>query len=198
MAFPLLGAAAIAAPAIGSFIGGERQNRMNREVAREQMAFQERMSSTAYQRATKDMRAAGINPMLAYMQGGASTPGGAMPRLEDTIGRGVSSAQEARKLQMEMKMMTKQTAKLDAEKDEVRARTKAHTGHWVGYAGRQVWVPGIWEEGARATRASREATQFDNVKRGNLSDLYKKYPWLNAVDAVTGGLKLPFTRGGRR
>lgn len=94
--------AAIAAAA--GFIGGERANSGNRELAREQMRFQERMSNTSYQRAVADMRAAGINPMLAYMQGGASSPAGASATMQDTISPAVSSAQHARRLTSDVQL----------------------------------------------------------------------------------------------
>lgn len=61
--------------------GAEKQNAAQIASAREQMDFQERMSNTAHQREIKDLKAAGLNPILSSKLGGASSPGGAQPNI---------------------------------------------------------------------------------------------------------------------
>jgi hypothetical protein len=79
------------------------------------MAFQERMSGTSWQRAVEDMKLAGINPMLAYQQGGASSPSGQTARVEDVIGPAVSSAMSVMRMRKELKLLDAQEYKTRQE-----------------------------------------------------------------------------------
>lgn len=71
----------------------EKTSAYNALEAQKNRDWQEHMSNTAYQRAMADMRAAGLNPILAYQQGGASTPSGgsaAVGTLAGAMGTGYS------------------------------------------------------------------------------------------------------------
>jgi len=84
-------------------------NKQNIALSREQMDFQERMSSTAYQRAMEDMKKAGLNPILASKTGGASSPSGSQAQVQDVLGKGVASAMEYKRMIEELKQIRSQT-----------------------------------------------------------------------------------------
>lgn len=127
-ASPLIGAAT-------SLIGGriaqkgqEETNAAQIALAREQMGFQERMSSTAYQRAAEDLEAAGLNRVLA-LGSPASSPGGAMAQLRNPdvhMGEGVAdapaSAVALREANARLKNVKQQTKTLAANETQSRAQ----------------------------------------------------------------------------
>lgn len=133
---------------IGSVVGGllgnkgqEDANAASAESAQAMMDFQERMSNTAYQRGMADMKKAGLNPMLAFMKGGASTPSGSLytaqneqKPLADNVSqlapvvaqvRNVNANTEKAKADTVLAEAT--AAKSLAEKQEIEARTPTHT-----------------------------------------------------------------------
>lgn len=112
---------AVAGSALDFFSQGSA-NTTNIKLGREQMQFQERMSNSAYQRAVSDLRKAGLNPMLAVQQGGASTPSGSLPRVESrTGGRLGERLSNAAMGVAQMKNLGAQTENLAASADKSRA-----------------------------------------------------------------------------
>ncbi len=116
---PIPAIAAGAAPAIiggvSSLIGGASANKANRREARKNRDFQERMRNTSWQAAIEDMKAAGINPAIAYSKGPAAAPSGSMAQQRDVITPAVTSGLQSKRLQADLTQIQAQNLKTAQE-----------------------------------------------------------------------------------
>lgn len=121
---PLIGAGA---QLLGGYLGYAGQMKTNATqvaLSKDTMDFQERMSSTAYQRAVEDMKKAGLNPALAYQQGGASSPAGTTAVIQNPLTHIGNSAAAAASTYQALEMTAAQKRNIDAQTANTDANTQ--------------------------------------------------------------------------
>ena len=187
-----------------SLFGGAARNVSQEQQAAQQMQFQERMSSTAYQRAMQDMREAGLNPMLAAKVGPASSPVGAMANIQDIGTPAAQVASSAYQAQTQRRQQEQQGVKIASEVEKISSdisvneATKERFSQEVALMAARTLTEGqlkaMYEQSA--AKLAQEVGREEAVKLLKQMEL-KAYKFVddNVINPYTGRLFLEYGEG---
>lgn len=153
--------AAIGAGISGLFgmFGANKQNKAQIQSAREQMAFQERMSNTAHQREVSDLEAAGLNPILSAKLGGASSPGGAQANIVNEMAPLSNAAASMADKAYNYKVQTAQVDNMKLQNDLLKQQIEAAQ---ISNARNGLWTPGFEAAGGIVDKIAAGANRLIN------------------------------------
>lgn len=109
-------------PAIANVIGGQQTNQSNDAEARMSRMWQENMRASAYQTTVADLKAAGLNPMLAYSQGANQTPGTQMAVMKNYLGDAATSAVQGYNSYQQAENYRQAIEQSKAQTEQIRAQ----------------------------------------------------------------------------
>lgn len=161
------------APAFLGYLGQKQTNAANAQQAQNQMDFQEEQTSSSYQRGVEDMKKAGLNPMLAYSQGGAASGGGAQAVMGNEMGAGVATAMQAQMQKHQVNQLAAQTENVQADttnKDTSNALIEAQTEESRARRTTELLRPGVLTAEERKLVLGNllsEATLQANIRAGH-------------------------------
>ena len=169
----------------------ERAMAFSADQAAQQMAFQERMANSQYQRGVADMQAAGLNPALAYSQGGAVAPSGAMASSSAGVGVSGSSVSPNMSDLIRLLSLGKELKLMDAQMDELRATADERRANAEVARVNKEWIPkeaasriGLNEQAAAHYIAGIEKMNAET--RGiDLENEWNPKLWQNELDNGT-------------